>query len=260
MTMTGLVFPFCGFEGPLEGIGIIPSNIQFIISCGSGSFFTFGGFIGIYHDRYGCSWGFYFGATFAFIGSLCLNATVQGVGWNGSRPSFHKLCWQSAFASGGYGMIYVTTLLVILKSVALRHRGKVNGFTQALCILGSWGMDGFSLFDRGIISLFLFVASAFLVHETPSKWYMHRDYKYKPYFKVQYRKHFTLEQFTDFHFLSFAMMGSFMLCATYFYPSIVSLVLGSFKERNLDWMYKETISLSAAGFSMITGISIDLLK
>lgn len=235
---------------------MIPSNIQFVVSCGSGSFFIFGGFIGIYHDRYGCSWGFYFGALFAFIGSMTLNATFDGV----HPPVFAEICLQSAIASGGYGMVYVTALLVILKSVALRHRGKVNGFTQALWLLGSWGLDGYSVFDRAVWSLFLFVGSAFLVHETRSKWYKHRDWKYKPYFKVQYHKHFTLKQFTDFHFLSFVLMGGFMLCASYLYPSMIGLVVGSFKEQKLDWMYKQTICALAAGFALITGISIDLLK
>ena len=48
-------------------LGIIPSNISFILSCGTGCFFMFAGFYGPFYDRYGCSWGLYIGAILFWI-------------------------------------------------------------------------------------------------------------------------------------------------------------------------------------------------
>ena len=275
ISITGFFYPFNTFERSMQSeLGIIPCNVSFILSCGTGCFFIFGGYYGIFYDRYGCSWGLYIGAVLSFIGNMCLSASFQNI----INNDMVQLSFQSATVSAGYGMIYITCLLVILKSAANRHRGKVNGFAQALWMMGSYSTPKFSgivykaiivvnatnegemVLFRGIWTALLVVIGAFLIKEEQSKWYFHRDYKYKPYFKTKYNKHFTMKQFKDIQFLCFLAMGSCMLCACHLYPSQINLILGSFNERSYASIYKRTISYLAAASSLITGIGIDLLK
>ena len=281
ISVTGFFYPFNIFEQLMQSeLGIIPSNISFILSCGTGCFFMFAGYYGIFYDRYGCSWGLYIGAILSFLGNLCLSASFQHI----ITPDMLQLSLQCSIVSGGYGMIYITCLLIIIKSAANRHRGKVNGFAQSLWMMGAYTTpklngaifkgvvdqnyiaeqdatnEGKMVLFRGIWTALLFIIGSFLINQHESKWYMHRDWKYKPYFKPKYNKHFTMKQFGDIQFWCFLVMGSFMLCACYLYPSQISLILDSFNERSNVSMYKQTISFLAAGSALITGIGIDLLK
>ena len=54
------------------------------------------------------------------------------------KLTFAKLCGYYAVAGYGYGMIYMSALLVCLKSVSIRHRAKMNGFCQCLFLMGAW--------------------------------------------------------------------------------------------------------------------------
>ena len=290
ISVTGFFYPFNIFERLLErNLGVIPANIVFLGSTGTCAFFVAAGSFGVLLDHYGPALGLFVGAILALIGNLTLAGAFQHF-W---KIEFSNLCIYYTVMAAGYGLAYSACFIASLKSSSVRHRAKVNGIMQCLWLIGAYTtplldqmiylkfihskkgktsyyasgefevdefVEGKRLEFRAIWISIMYFAAGLIVRVTPSFWWKHRDYNYKPYFKPLYDKQYSMKALKDVRYWSMIMMGGFMIAASYFYPSSCVLILDSFRERSYANFYKEIIAVLSSITVFVCGILIDMIK